>query len=414
MVIVGSRLFSLRGPAALLRRAARKRAAVRPAGGLAARAARAIVRRPVALVALVLTVAALSAATLPVLHARLSLSFTAGLPADDPVRRSAHLLDDAGIRGITAPTEVLVEGDGVADAQRVQLVALQVLLAAQPGVARVIGPADNPLRANIGVVYAPDGDAARYIVVLDSDPLGSRAVAELRSLQRALPALATTSGLRGVHVDVTGQTRIASEVAGLTVDSLRDTLVAAFVIELIILVLALRSLLAPVVVLLAGLLSVGAASGLTVLLFQDHLGQPGLTFYAPFSTAVLLLALGADYTVFTVGAVWRRARTTPLRDAIVTTLPTTARTVTAAGVILASTFAAVAFVPLTAFEQIAFTMAVGLLIDTLLVRPVLTPAVLSLLGRAAQWPARSVAPTVGAPARRRPAPPGRLEGAADA
>lgn len=63
---------------------------------------------------------------------------------------------------------------------------------------------------------------------------------------------------------------------------------------------------------------------------------------------------------------------------------------TAAGVILASTFAAVAFVPLTAFQRIAFTTAAGLLIDTLIVRPIITPAVLSLLGRSAQWPAHVV------------------------
>lgn len=393
MTIVGSRLFSLRGPTALIRRARRRRAADGRRGRIAEAAVRRLTRRPIAAVALVLTVAALSVAAIPVLHARLSLSFTAGLPADDPVQRSAAVLGRAGIRGITAPVEVLVEGTDVADAQRVQLVALQVLIAQQPGVARVIGPADNPLRANIGVVYSAAGNAARYIVVLDSDPLGARAVADLRALQRALPGLAATSGLRHVRVDVTGQTRIASEVAGLTVESLRDTLIAAFIIEALILAVYLRSLIAPIVVLLAGLLSVGAASGLTVLLFQDALRQPGLTFYAPFSTAVLLLALGADYTVFTVGAIWRTARSVPLRDAIVATMPSTARTVTAAGTILAATFAAVALVPLTAFEQIAFTMAVGLLIDTLLVRPVLTPAVLALLGRAARWPARSVQST---------------------
>lgn len=68
--------------------------------------------------------------------------------------------------------------------------------------------------------------------------------------------------------------------------------------------------------------------------------------------------------------------------------------------ILASTFASVAFVPLTAFQQIAFTMAAGLLIDTLIVRPVITPAVLTLLGRAAKWPARSVAPTKRSTVRR--------------
>ena len=71
------------------------------------------------------------------------------------------------------------------------------------------------------------------------------------------------------------------------------------------------------------------------------------------------------------------------------TLPGTAKAVTAAGIILAGTFAAVGLVPLAAFQQIAFTMAAGLLIDTVLVRPVLTPALLSLLGRAALWPSRA-------------------------
>jgi RND superfamily putative drug exporter len=390
MTLVGSRLFSLRGASHLRAHAALRGDDGGRAHRVAVAAVRALTLRRVAAIAVLVSVGALAVAAAPVLHARLSLSFTAGLPADDPVQRSAQLLSSAGIRGITAPTEVLVEGNGVADAQRVQLVALQVLLAQQPGVARVIGPGDNPLRANIGVVYSASGDAARYIVVLDSDPLGARAVADLRALQRALPRLASTAQLRDVRVEVTGQTRIASEVAGLTVESLRDTLIAAFVIELLILVLYLRSLLAPVMVLLAGLLSVGAASGLTVLLFQDRLGQPGLTFYAPFSTAILLLALGADYTVFTVGAIWRQAREAPLRSAIVSTLPRTARTVTAAGIILASTFASVAFVPLTAFQQIAFTMAVGLLLDTLVVRPILTPALLALLGRSSQWPGPSV------------------------
>lgn len=390
MTLVGTRMFSLRGSAAVVRRAERHRARHAGREGLGLRALRRLTTRPAAALVAAVVIALMAVAAAPALHTRLSLSFTSGLPADDPVQVSARVLDRAGIRGITAPVEVLVEGKDVTNAQRVQLVALQVALQLQPGVVRVIGPGDNPLREDLGVVYSPDGDAARYIVVFDSDPLGAVAVRDLRTLQRNLPGLASSVGLRDVTIAATGQTRIASEVASLTNESLRDTLLAAFLIEFVILGLYLRSLLAPLVVLLAGLLSVGAALGLTVLLFQDHLGQPGLTFYAPFSTAVLLLALGADYTVFTVGAIWRRARRAPLRESILETLPGTARAVTAAGIILASTFAAVGLVPLTAFQQIAFTMAVGLLIDTLVVRPVLTPALLTLLGRAALWPGRSV------------------------
>ena len=78
-------------------------------------------------------------------------------------------------------------------------------------------------------------------------------------------------------------------------------------------------------------------------------------------------------------------------------MPATARAISAAGVILAATFAMVAIIPLSTFRQIAFTMAVGLLIDTFLIRPVLTPAVLTLLGRSAGWPGRSIRTTAGRP-----------------
>jgi RND superfamily putative drug exporter len=131
-----------------------------------------------------------------------------------------------------------------------------------------------------------------------------------------------------------------------------------------------------VVLLAASALSVAAALGLTTFLFQDVLGQQGLTFYAPFAAAVLLIALGADYTVFSVGSIWGR-QAVPLNEAIMDALPRTSRAITTAGVILAATFALVAIIPLATFRQIAFAVAVGLMIDTLIVRPVLTPALLT-------------------------------------
>ena len=387
MAILGSRLFALRGAGVLV-----ARHEARP--GWFSRAGRAVGRgglfvlttRPGAFIAVLAGGALLLAAAAPLLHAGLSLSFTAGLPGSTQTARGAQLVGAAGIRGITAPTEVLVEGNGVTD-RTAELARMQSLLAAQRGVARVLGPADVPLDGiPLGIVAAPSGNAARFVVILADDPLGGTAVRDVRALEVALPGLLEQAGLDGMSTAITGQSVIASEVSRLTIESLRNTLLAALAIELLILLLYLRSVLAPLVVLLAGLVSTAAALGLTVLLFQDGLGQPGLTFFAPFSTAVLLLALGSDYTVFTVGAIWREARTMSIREAIRTAMPSSARAVTAAGFILATTFASVAIIPLAAFRQIAFTMAIGLLIDTLVVRPVITPALLVLLGRAARWP----------------------------
>lgn len=348
-----------------------------------------LTRRGPALVATVVVCGLLALASLPLVGARLDLSASAGLPADDNVSRGASLLAAAGVRGISAPTEVLLEQDGVAS-RRVDLARMQYALYRQPGVVRVLGPADVPLQRPQGVMLSEDGNAARFVVIYDSDPLAAKAISNARLLEAALPAVARQSGFPNAHVSLTGQTLIASEVAKLTRESLEITLLVALVVELIILILYLRALVAPVVLLACSALSVAAAVGLTALVFQDLLGQQGLTFYAPFASAVLLIALGSDYNVFAVGSIWSEARHRPLAEALRVAVPRTSRAITTAGVILAGTFALVAIIPLSNFRQIAFAMTIGMLIDTLVVRPVLTPAVLTLLGPAASWPSHRI------------------------
>jgi putative drug exporter of the RND superfamily len=342
-----------------------------------------------ALLAVIIVSCGLVLAASPLIHARLDLSFVAGLPRDDSIAKGADLLAAAGLRGISAPTEVLVEKPGVVT-ERPALARLQVALAQQPGVTRVIGPADLRAKQPRGVLLSDSGNAARYLVIYDSDPLGAQAIGYVRQLESNMPALVTQSGLSDAEVSIAGQTLFASTVAQLTRQSVEITVVTALAIELVILILYLRALVAPVVLLAASALSVAAALGLTTFLFQDVLGQQGLTFYAPFAAAVLLIALGADYTVFSVGSIWEAAGRRPLAQAIMAAVPRSSRAITTAGVILAATFALVAIIPLATFRQIAFAVTVGLMIDTLIVRPVLTPALLTLLGHRASWPSQRI------------------------
>ena len=353
------------------------------------RGLRLLTYRGSALPAVIIVGCGLVLAASPLIHARLDLSFVAGLPRDDSIAKGADLLAAAGLRGISAPTEVLVEKPGVVT-ERPALARLQVALAQQPGVTRVIGPADLPAKQPRGVLLSDSGNAARYLVIYDSDPLGAQAIGDVRQLESNLPALVTQSGLSDAEVSIAGQTLFASTVAQLTRQSVEITVVTALAIELVILILYLRALVAPVVLLAASALSVAAALGLTTFLFQDVLGQQGLTFYAPFAAAVLLIALGADYTVFSVGSIWEAAGRRPLAQAIMVAVPRSSRAITTAGVILAATFALVAIIPLATFRQIAFAVTVGLMIDTLIVRPVLTPALLTLLGHRASWPSQRI------------------------
>jgi RND superfamily putative drug exporter len=348
-----------------------------------------LIRRPTALLVAVAVGGGLAIAAVPLTHARLDLSFVAALPRDDSVAEGADLLALAGLRGISAPTEILVEKPGVVT-ERAALARLQSALAQQPGVARVIGPAELPTKQPRGLLLSESGNAARYLLIYDSDPLGAQSIGYVRQLEENLPDVVARSGLSDAEVSVAGQTLFAATVAQLTRRSIEVTVLVALVIELVILVLYLRALVAPVVLLAASALSVAAALGLTTFLFQDVLGQQGLTFYAPFAAAVLLIALGADYTVFSVGSIWEAASRKPLQEAIMDALPRTSRAITTAGVILAATFALVAIIPLATFRQIAFAVTVGLMIDTLIVRPVLTPALLTLLGRRASWPSKRI------------------------
>jgi RND superfamily putative drug exporter len=346
-------------------------------------------RRPGAVVAALVCLAVMIIAALPVTRLRLNLSFARPLPASDPVRKGIAALHGSFPQGIVNPTEILLDGPGVTG-QRAGIAKLQEEIAAQPGVATVLGPAQNPLREARDVFLAKDGNTARVVVVFDHDPLGANAVDDLRRIENRSSELVRGAGLRDVRLAYTGNTALASDVARLTLHNLVIILLAAFGAELVILALYLRALVAPLYLMLCSAVTVGSALGLTVLVFETGVGVSGLTFWVPFAAAVLLLALGADYNVFGIGSVWHQARHMPLREAIRRVLPRTARAISTAGVTLAASFGLVALVPILTFAELAFALAVGLLIDTFLVRSILTPSLLTLIGRASGWPGHTL------------------------
>ena len=154
------------------------------------------------------------------------------------------------------------------------------------------------------------------------------------------------------------------------------------------LALYLRALVAPLYLVLASVLGVAAAFGLTAYAAGPVLATDSFSYIVPFAVAILLVALGSDYNVFLVGRIWEEARHRPLREAVRVAGARAAGPITTAGLILAGSFALLALVPLTTFRAIAFAMAAGLLIDVLVVRTLLVPALVALVGPASGWPAR--------------------------
>ena len=149
---------------------------------------------------------------------------------------------------------------------------------------------------------------------------------------------------------------------------------------LLLLFVLLRSRSAPIYLVASSLLVVAAALGLTVYVFQGLLGYNEIAFFVPVATAILMLALGADYNVFLISRIWREAEHRDLQGAIRIAGSRASSAIGVAGLILALSFAAVWLIPIAAFRELAFAMFVGLMLDTWVARPLLVPALVSLFG----------------------------------
>lgn len=330
---------------------------------------------------------ALTAAAVPLLQLNLGLGFVTSLPDDEPVAVAAEAAATGFAPGILSPTEVLLEGEDL-DEQHVALRRLGVALDRQRGVAGVVGPGDNPVIGEFGILMTRAGDAARYLLVLDSPPLGPTAIDDLGRLRERLPDLLSAAGVQDVQVRIAGDTALAQGVVNETTDDLVRISVAALAANLFMLVLFLRALVAPLYLLASSVIALCATLGLTVWVFQGLLGQDGLTFYVPFAAAVLLVSLGSDYNIFAVGHIWQLASRRPLRQAMAVAIPQSTRAITSAGLALAASFGLLALVPLVPFRELAFALAVGILIDVFVVRTLLVPSLLTLVGPVSGWPSR--------------------------
>ena len=350
---------------------------------------RAIANRVSAFVVVLICVGGLGALTWQARHLDLGLGFVQSLPSGTSAALAADAAGEAFAPGIISPTEIVVEADGVGERSDA-VAAFGEAIGTQHGVAGVVGPGDLPAADTIGAFTAESGNAVRYLAVLDTTPLEATAIDSFQKLEEALPALAADAGLGDVTVHVGGDTALASGIIQDTTGDLGRIGLVALGVNLLLLVIFLRAIVAPLYLLATSVLALGATLGLGALFFQGFHGQDGLTFYVPFAAAVLLLSLGSDYNIFAVGHVWQAARERPLKDAILHATPQSTSAITAAGIALAASFGLLALVPLRPFQELGFLLAVGILIDVFIVRTLLIPALLTLVGPVSSWPSRAL------------------------
>ncbi|MGY1593452.1 MMPL family transporter [Geodermatophilus sp. SYSU D00708] len=322
-------------------------------------------------VSLLLAVVALGVVAIPAFSMQTTL--VQSPPEGSTQARAEQLLADGFGAGFTGPLTVLFDGDGAAQA------------AAR--VSAAIADLDDVVLVAPSVPNA-DGSAALLTVVPGSGPTSQ----ETQDLVHALRDL--LAGTDGPQASVTGATAVSVDVAQSLDEALPVYLALVVGLALVLLVLVFRSLLVPLVGVLGFLLTIGASLGATVAVFQwgwlaDVVNLDGtgpLISLTPILVIGILFGLAMDYQIFLVSRM-HEAHSHGARplDAIRTGFRQAAPVVVAAALIMFSVFAG--FVPAgeATIKSIAFALAAGILVDAFVVRMVLVPAALALLGRAAWW-----------------------------
>ena len=246
----------------------------------------------------------------------------------------------------------------------------------------------DQVRDRLDVFLTEDETRTRVLVSLEASPFSPEALAAVREVEEVAGFSVQGSPLADATVLVTGTSAFLGELDRAASADLPLIVTAVLLGVFLVLVVLLRALVAPAYMVLTTLLSYGAALGLTTIVFQWVLGDTGLAWWIPPFLFVILVGAGADYTIYLVSRIREEAGHGATRDAVRHATAATGGVIAAAAFILAGTFAALVFADLRPLAQMGFAVATGIVIDALVVRTLLVPALVTALGRRNWWPSR--------------------------
>lgn len=394
-----------------------------------------VTRRPVATFTATFVLLVVFAAGTPTLKP--NFSFIGGFPDDAESKIGAQIMDDAFGAGNLAPTTVYLNTDNVL-ASLVAVDRVAEAIAEVPGVTRVSGPtrptgeapavdpavlqagvanlppgilqggapaarppanADPQTQAVMEAFFAagrfisPDRTTARLDVVMDDDPYGIPAIERIDVIRAAARSAVKGTSLSDAEVVVGGSTALQTDAWASVNTDVR--LVGPIVVVLIwfILLVLLRSLVAATYLIGSVLLSFLSALGISVVIFQNLMGHPGVGYQNAVFMFIFLAALGADYNILIMTRVREEIRARGLVEGTRLAVARTGGVITSAGLILAGTFSILATLPLRDIFQLGFAVMLGVLLDTFVVRALFVPSLVILLRRWNWWPVRLNSPS---------------------
>jgi putative drug exporter of the RND superfamily len=371
MGLLGDRVSALRVP--FLGRLAARRADGRES--VWERLSHSIMRRPVIWLATAVTLLLLAASPILVMRTGSTGTTATGYPDDQYAKQGWDTLDRDFSLGKANPVQIVV--DGRADAAAVQ-----------DGVARL----ESALKADgrfgpAQVAVSKAGDLTVLSAPLAGDPAGEATQHIIRQLRETVVPAAF--GAAAAHVYVTGTTAGVVDYLGFFDRWLPIAMAVVLSLSFVLLLIAFRSIVIAAKAILMNLLSVGAAYGLLVLVFQNGVGARLLGFtqvdaieaWVPLFLFSLLFGLSMDYQVFLLTRIKERFdRTGDTREAVAHGIGRTAGIITGAAAIMVCVFGGMATGELAMFQQMGFGLAVAIFLDATIVRTIIVPAGMELLG----------------------------------
>ena len=279
------------------------------------------------------------------------------------------VLRDSFPAGTLAPTTVLVDSDSG-----------PVTPADLSGIARRIEAVPGVASARDTGIRSTDGQIGEVEAVLSKDPLDKSGLDIVPRIREAVANVPNATVLVG------GTSAINYDVDQANQHDLEIIAPLALVVMAIILAILLQALVAPLVLLASVVLSFACTLGVSILFIRFVVGDAGFDSSIPIFAFIFLVALGIDYTIFLMARVREEARRYGTREGMLRALSATGPVITSAGVILAGTFSVLMTLPVSFTFDLGFMVALGILLDTFIVRTIMVPAAVEVIGDKIWWP----------------------------
>ncbi|MQF80604.1 MAG: hypothetical protein FI735_00650 [SAR202 cluster bacterium] len=350
-------------------------------------------RRPLLIFSI--TMIGIVIATIPAWSIKPSHNFLDGFPDDMESKVGYEMLAESFPPGTLAPTEIyIVSVEPNILSAVTEIDDLTDRLSEVEGVVAVSSPtrpAGRPVKSGQYLeeggarFVSPDGSTARIDLVLEDDPYSS---ASLTTILRVREILSVTEfpTLLDPYTLVGGDTAIEMDTKAAIDADVRWLAPVSIIAIFLILILLLKSIIAPLYLVFSVIVSFGATFGLSVFAFQQIFGHPGVAYQNGVWMFIFLVALGADYNIFVMSRIRESVGQHGIRQGIAIAVGRTGGVVTSAGIILAGTFAVLTTLPLRDLFQLGFAVSLGVLIDTFVVRALLVPSMAAILGEWSWWP----------------------------